>query len=463
MLKEPLVSVVIAAYNHENFIEECIHSILTQTYRNIELLVVDDGSRDQTWNALQRLRPECEQRCARVQFERQENRGTSYTMNLLLSMAHGKYLYDIASDDVAVSEAIEREAEFMETHPDYVLVVGNDDFIDEKSQPVAWDASQNPVVPGTIGSFSDMASFYYEYYYHRIHYKSDSFGKYETLVAGNYIPNGYMIRKAALTAGSCFSVHAPLEDWFLMLQLAKTGKMKFIDQILYHYRWHPGNSVKKRCAFQKMFDRTIQYEAKIVSEHANTELKNYFLQHANLHPIRNRIKQRLFLVIFLFLSMTSRVWIFFTSNFLSRKMKTIWGHFRTEVVLGALKQHGRECRVGRDVCFINPLMQSVGTGVEMGDACRLEVLAEGKIMIEDFVKIGRHCLIRSVGAVTIGTDSCLGQGVVLDASSGDIQIGRNTKIGPYAVISGPASIEQNSEIPAGKIVMSKNKEKTVCL
>ena len=168
MLNEPLVSVIIAAYNHEKYIEESVRSILEQTYRNIELLIVDDGSNDHTWNILQTLYAECEQRCVRVQFKQQKNCGTSTTMNLLLSMARGKYLYDIASDDVAVPEAIALEVDFMESHPDYVLAVGNDDFIDENSQPVAWDSSQNPVAPGTAGSIADMASLYYECYFQPI-------------------------------------------------------------------------------------------------------------------------------------------------------------------------------------------------------------------------------------------------------------------------------------------------------
>lgn len=453
MLNEPLVSVIIAAYNHEKYIEESVRSILEQTYRNIELLIVDDGSNDHTWNILQTLYAECEQRCVRVQFKQQKNCGTSTTMNLLLSMARGKYLYDIASDDVAVPEAIALEVDFMESHPDYVLAVGNDDFIDENSQPVAWDSSQNPVAPGTAGSFADMASFYYECYFHRIQYKSDSFGKYETLVAGNYIPNGYIIRRAALVVGESFTPQAPLEDWFLMLQLAKTGKMKFIDNILYHYRWHSGNSVKKRRIFQKMFEQTVQYESKIVSAHANSEFKTFFLLHANLHPIRNRIKQRLFRVIFFFFSLTGCVWRFFNSNFVVWKIKIMWRHFRTEVVLCTLKQHGRECRLGRNVCFINPQSQSVGTGVEIDDACRFEVsVTEGEITVEDFVKIGRNCLIFSAGTIKIGTDSRLAQGVILDASSGDIQIGNNTQIGPYVVIKGPACIDKDSEIPPGKCI-----------
>ena len=61
-----LISVIIPAYNHERYVEECIRSIMAQTYRNIELIVIDDGSTDGTFAKLQELKPECEKRFVRV-------------------------------------------------------------------------------------------------------------------------------------------------------------------------------------------------------------------------------------------------------------------------------------------------------------------------------------------------------------------------------------------------------------
>lgn len=74
--KEALVSVIIPAYNHEQFIQETIGSIIAQTYENIELIVIDDGSKDSTWNKINELKETCEERFTRVHFETQENEGT---------------------------------------------------------------------------------------------------------------------------------------------------------------------------------------------------------------------------------------------------------------------------------------------------------------------------------------------------------------------------------------------------
>ena len=55
MFFKPLVSVIIPAYNHENYIQEAIKSIIAQTYKNIELIILDDGSKDSTWQKIQEL------------------------------------------------------------------------------------------------------------------------------------------------------------------------------------------------------------------------------------------------------------------------------------------------------------------------------------------------------------------------------------------------------------------------
>ena len=62
----PLVSVIIPAYNHEKYIKKAIESIINQTYENIELIIVDDGSDDFTWNKIQEMKPLCEKRFRRA-------------------------------------------------------------------------------------------------------------------------------------------------------------------------------------------------------------------------------------------------------------------------------------------------------------------------------------------------------------------------------------------------------------
>ena len=288
-MEKPLISVIIPAYNHEKFVEETIRSILCQTWPNLELLVIDDGSRDHTWDVLQKLKPECEKRFVRVFMDRQENQGTCVTMNRLLTEVRGKYLYDIASDDViADNEAIELEADFLESNPDYVLAVGNDDMIDEQSKRIAWDSHRNIVPFDAEEARMDMASPAKDA--GRSPYDPEIFGSFESILWNNYIPNGYMIRRSALPDGSFFTKKAPMEDWHLMLHLAKAGKMKYIDRILYHYRWHGGNTSKKLYHMQDMKYRTWCYERDLLRREGRTDLLAFFEQKRCLHPLDYTIR-----------------------------------------------------------------------------------------------------------------------------------------------------------------------------
>lgn len=91
----PLVSVIIPAFNRESFVASCIRSVLSQTYKNIEILLVDDGSTDRThWRFVEFAKQD-----PRITIFSQENRGVSSARNLGLSNAKGTYIYFLDSDD----------------------------------------------------------------------------------------------------------------------------------------------------------------------------------------------------------------------------------------------------------------------------------------------------------------------------------------------------------------------------
>ena len=70
-----LVSVVIPCYNHEKFIQDCIQSVIDQTYQNIELIIIDDGSKDSSVEIIEKMLPACEQRFVRFEFRNRPNKG----------------------------------------------------------------------------------------------------------------------------------------------------------------------------------------------------------------------------------------------------------------------------------------------------------------------------------------------------------------------------------------------------
>ncbi len=276
----PLVSVLIPAYNHEAYVQEAIRSIMAQTWRHIELIVVDDGSRDATYERMEALRAECEARFVRTLFRTRPNVGTCETLNELMSLAQGEYVYLIASDDAAAPQAIERELEFLEQHADYVLAVGDCAWMNAESQRIGWDAAfkECPLEQAVYQSFGR----YLQWSRKDVDFASEDFGSYESLVPRNYIPNGYLVRASALRAVGGFTKEAPLEDYYLMLQLAKLGKMRYVDEILFFYRWHAANTAQQRERMGEMTCQTLRYERTLVQRKGYEKWHEIFEQNIDL-------------------------------------------------------------------------------------------------------------------------------------------------------------------------------------
>ncbi|SET25538.1 Glycosyl transferase family 2 [Salinibacillus kushneri] len=110
---KPLVTVFIPMYNCEGYIGQALESILNQTYANLEILLIDDGSTDQTVEIVTKYN---DNRIKLIQNK--ENKGIPYTRNLGVEQANGKYMAIMDSDDIALSNRIERQVYFMERNQD---------------------------------------------------------------------------------------------------------------------------------------------------------------------------------------------------------------------------------------------------------------------------------------------------------------------------------------------------------
>lgn len=269
-----LVSVIVPAYNHEQYVQETLNSIISQTYDNIELIVIDDGSKDLTFEKITSLKDKCVQRFKRVVFEKKSNEGTCMTLNRLISLAQGEYIYLIASDDQAKPQAISCLSLFLEENPEYVLAVGDNELIDSDSNLIGWDEDMNsvPLEMATYQTFGKMLQATHK----SLPFDSDLFGAYETLIDGNYIPNGYLIRKSALDQIGGFSKKAPLEDLYMHLQLSKLGKYKYFNDVLFSYRWHSNNTQKRSDYMRKITKDTLLFEQNLVNTLKDTKWRSIF-------------------------------------------------------------------------------------------------------------------------------------------------------------------------------------------
>ena len=243
-IASPLVSVIVPAYNHEKYVQQTLQSILAQTYANLELLILDDGSRDQTYAKIKEMLPACEARCKRVWIHSRPNRGVCESINELLAQAQGESIALIASDDAYAPGAIEAmvRAFLSPGNEDLVLVVGKNIWMDGEGKPltrkfnIAGEAYET-------NSFSDWLIWDYAKNVQNV--SLDKFyGTYKALIYKNHIPNGYLIKGTALRAIGPFTREAPLEDYWMMLNLAQKGRFLRLETHTFWYRWHESNTVK---------------------------------------------------------------------------------------------------------------------------------------------------------------------------------------------------------------------------
>jgi glycosyltransferase involved in cell wall biosynthesis len=114
---EPTVSVVIPSYNHAKYVSKAVESVLGQTYPHVELIVVDDGSADDSWEVLQELH--VRSACARpFKIFRKENEGICATLNFGVRHSSGQLLCVLASDDWFRDDKIERQVAFFRSCPE---------------------------------------------------------------------------------------------------------------------------------------------------------------------------------------------------------------------------------------------------------------------------------------------------------------------------------------------------------
>jgi glycosyltransferase involved in cell wall biosynthesis len=125
----PLVSVVTAVYNGEDFLEEGLRSLFAQDYEPFESIVVDDGSTDRSGEIAQSFP---------VRYVRQENAGAAAARNVGIALAKGEYVTFLDADDVLPPNKLTLQAGYLQDHPDVGCVVGRQEIRFEGVEPPEW-------------------------------------------------------------------------------------------------------------------------------------------------------------------------------------------------------------------------------------------------------------------------------------------------------------------------------------
>lgn len=210
----PLVSVIIPCYNHQNYVEKSLKSVLNQTYKNIEIIVIDDGSKDNSVNILKEL-----QKVNHFILECQENMGVCKTLNKAISMSKGKYIAILASDDYWDLSKIEKQVKVLETSE-------NSEFC--FTQALEFDSNTNK----KINIFPK---------------KPLSGNVLNNVFIRQHVPAGSMIFSRKLFDKlNGFDETLKEEDWDFVIRSAANTKFIGIKEPLFFYRSHETNIMKTR-------------------------------------------------------------------------------------------------------------------------------------------------------------------------------------------------------------------------
>ena len=221
---QPLVSVLLPVYNGAGFLQGGIESILSQSYRNIELIIINDGSSDDSAKIISKFKD------PRIRVYHQENQGLSATLNRSINLAKGEYLARQDQDDLSLTERLEKQVSFLDAHPSCGMVGG-------------WAE----IWVGNVKS-------------DRVHQHptESSHLKYDLLFDNPFVHSSVMLRKSACETVGLYSTdkaRQPPEDYELWSRVARHFEVANIPEVLLVYREVP-NSMS-RAGMSPFLDRVI--------------------------------------------------------------------------------------------------------------------------------------------------------------------------------------------------------------
>jgi glycosyltransferase involved in cell wall biosynthesis len=129
MTKRPKVTVLMSVYNSEDYIREAIESVLGQTFKDFEFLIINDGSTDKSLKIIKSYKD------ARIRLIDRENWGLTRSLNQGLKIAKGEYIARQDSDDASVPDRLEKQVAFLDSHPNAGMIGSNYTITDLKGKP----------------------------------------------------------------------------------------------------------------------------------------------------------------------------------------------------------------------------------------------------------------------------------------------------------------------------------------
>ena len=234
MKEQPLVSVIIPAFNAQNYLIDAVDSIKNQTYTNLEIIIIDDGSTDNTYVVAQKLT----QGDARVVlYKNEKNMYIAKTRNKAIMLCKGKYIVWQDADDISQPQRIMHQVEFMETHADVGICGGFLQSFDSSGDlDVRTYAADDSPLRKNIFRFSPVAQ-----------------------------PAAIVRRECFDKVGLFDENFPPAEDLDMSFRIGQYYKFANLQEIVIRYREHEkSNTVEK---MSRMLSLTLQIRKKYSNSH----------------------------------------------------------------------------------------------------------------------------------------------------------------------------------------------------
>lgn len=198
------VSVILPVYNAENTVKQALISIVNQTYNNLEIIIINDGSNDNTEEI---VRSVADSRIIYVKNDK--NEGLIYTLNRGLSMATGEYIARMDADDISLPDRLEKQVNFLDNNKDYIMVGGQIEFFGNTNSNKAY------ILPCNDDDIRAGLLYYCPFYHPTVLFRKEVVSLYKLFYNKDYI-------------------HA--EDYKMWSDISAIGKMYNIPDIVLKYR-----------------------------------------------------------------------------------------------------------------------------------------------------------------------------------------------------------------------------------
>lgn len=233
-----VISVVIPTYNHARYVLQTLDSVFAQTFTDYEVIVVNDGSPDDT---AERLRPLAE--AGRIRYVEQKNAGQATARNVGIALARGEFIALLDDDDLWPPDKLERQLHALRERPEMDVAYGRVECVDDQGRPV--DVRQDDGSPLSWQKDGPSGKIF------------DAILKQYCLVS----PGQTLVRRDALRRLGAAPFDPALwgcDDHDLWLRLARNGQFLFLPHLCLCYRWHSGSASRDKLRMLRNENKLIQ-------------------------------------------------------------------------------------------------------------------------------------------------------------------------------------------------------------